>query len=315
LVICCSIADCLQEHNWLYRTGDSLGSGSFGEVFVVDHKVDGSKYAVKMLKKTSEDVAETKVKEAELMCQLQHENICRYYNAWRASSGLVYIRMELCDIDLVTWLKRRNNLLFQNDDKSKPYDEILKDAWVLPERDWRNPSYVNVSNTTSSSQQTWFSGINARGTNEFLKGLLKGVDYLHVRHRLAHQDLHCKNVLLKFSAAQDAVTAKICDFGLSSRKTVSPSNDDLYHEDLENVGKIMIRMYYPLKGDGVSDLLSQLQKSSRSHTDELNADFSKMWPYQASWIRRLLIRDIEKPSAKEMLEEGDKNIKEFHSAK
>jgi len=299
VIICCSITDCLKEHNWLYRTGTILGSGSFGEVFVVEHKVDGGKYAVKKLEETSEEKAEIEVEEAKLMCHLLHRNVCRYYNAWQ-ESGRVHIRMELCDGDLATWLKRRNCLLFNKGDEHR-YDKILQAGWVLG--DWKD-SYVNAS----SNQQEWFRGINAQGTNEFLKGLLKGVQYLHTSlpSPIAHQDLHCKNVLLRFNGGQAAVTAKICDFGLASRKTgnarTTAVGDGDFRQDLESVGKIMVRMYYPLYGNGIDELLSKL-KSSQNHQRQLNPAFHVLWPDQASWIRRLL-SDEQKPTAADMLDEG-----------
>jgi len=303
-VATCSITDCLKEHNLLYRTGTSLGSGSFGEVFVVEHKVDGGKYAVKKLEETSEDKAEIEVEEAKLMCHLLHRNVCRYYNAWQVS-GRVHIRMELCDTDLATWLKRRNSLLFNKGDESEPYDKILRDGWV--HGDWK--AQHSCVHATSSNQQVWFRGIKAPGTNEFLKGLLKGVQYLHTSlpRPIAHQDLHCKNVLLKFNGGHAAVTAKICDFGLASRKTgnarTNAAGDGDFRQDLENVGKIMVRMYYPLYGNGIDELLSKLQKSSQNHQKQLNSDFHTLWPDQASWIRRLLSGE-QKPTAAEMLDEG-----------
>lgn len=292
-----NITDCLTEHSWLHRTGDRLGEGSFGQVFVVQHTLDGSRYAVKRLEN-----CDMGVKEVKLMCELDHSNICRYYNAWQ-ESGRVHIRMELCDMDLGTWIKRRNKLLFQTGHEPEPRDQILKEEWLSLDSDWRAESQANANGT--SSQQTWFKGVGARGTNYFLKGLLQGIRYLHGR-RLAHQDLYSKNVLLKFSKDQNVVTAKICDFGLSSKKmaTSSASVIDVFSEDLESVGKIMVRMYYPLSGDAnIDELCSKLQKSNINHSTQLNAGFPKMWPDQASWIRRLLSRE-PKPPAAEILDEG-----------
>jgi len=313
LVICFSIANCLREHNWLYRTGDSLGKGSFGDVFVVEHKIDGSKYAVKKLKQRAEHRAEQKVKEAELMCPLLHENVCRYYNAWQ-ERGIVHIRMELCHQNLATWIKRRNDLLFGNCDEEEPHDKILQESWISSDSDWKlDPSFVDESGA-SSSRQTWFKGIRAQGTNDFLKGLLKGVRYLHDCHLLAHKDLHPRNVLLKFGAAQNAVTTKICDFGVAS------INCDTFCKDMKCVGKIMVWMYYPLRAGSLATgrLLRNLQQLSGSHTNDLHGDFHTMWPDQSSWIARLLSKHSNevKPSAAEMLDEGMRSIsKTFPSEK
>jgi len=198
----------------------------------VEHKVDGGKYAVKKLKENGEHNAVTKVQEAERMCHLLHGNVCRYYNAWQ-ESGVVHMRMELCDKNLPAWIRRRNNLLFGNcSEPPEPTDKILEDGWgwVLPDR------AVNAGGARSS-EQMWFKGVKAQGTNDFLKGLLKGLRYLHVECNLAHRDLHSGNVLLKFNTALRAVTAKICDFGQASVKISGSSNAT--DDDLKNVGKIM----------------------------------------------------------------------------
>jgi len=309
---CFSITDCLKEHNWLFRTAQCLGKGSCGEVIAVEHKVDGSKYAVKKLEKISQNNAEAEVEEAKRMCHILHANVCRYYNAWQ-ENGFVYIRMELCDMDLASWLKSRNELLFENDQPHENIKPIILDSWVdlSKERNRRSPLRAE-----EPSKQTWFRSLKAQGTNDFLKGLLKGVRYLHDDQHLAHKDLHAKNVLLKINYTQNTVIAKICDFGSASTRkseSFSSSTDDRFCQDLESVGKIMTRMYYPLYGDAMDHLLSQLQKTSSNHERMLNPDFSKFWPDQASWIRRLLStgsRKEEKPSAAEILNEGMRSTSE-----
>lgn len=250
--------------------------------------------------------AEKVMKEVGLMCKLQHENVCRYYNSCQLS-GIIYIRMEVCDIDLPTWIKRRNVLLFSagKSAKKERYDTHLLDCWILSDISSKDNASLSARNA-SSSQQMWFKFIKAQGTNEFLKGLLKGVNYLHVCG-LAHQDLHMKNVLVKFSELGNTVYAKICDFGLASIKTdVVKSVVENFRHDLENIGKIMVWMYYPLTEGITTDLLSKLQKSSKNHRKELNSEFHEMWPDQASWIKRLLSSDENenKPTASEMLQEG-----------
>lgn len=304
MVICVSITNCLKEHNWLFRTDECLGRGSYGEVIGVEHKVDGSRYAVKKLDAVGENVAETEIEEAKRMCRMLHTNICRYYNAWQ-EGGFVHIRMELCDKDLCSWIKWRNDLLFEIvPGPQENIKRLLEDSWV----DLSDLPTDRSGRSLPSSQQTWFKSVKARGTNDFLKGLLKGVRYLHEVHRLAHQDLHLKNILLKINYPQNAVTAKICDFGSATKRSKSFDSADSFDswQDLESIGKIMTRMYYPLHGeeDSAANLLSALQKSSRNHDRELSPDFGKVWPDQTSWIRRLLSRDEAKPSASQMLDEG-----------
>ena len=277
----------------------------------MEHKVDGSKYAVKKLEKISENIAESEVEEAKQMCSMLHANVCRYYNAWQ-EDGFVHIRMELCDKDLATWINTRNRVLFGNEQPREDIEPILE-RWI--DLSWdRSPSGTRPP---LPSQQTWFRSIKSRGTNDFLKGLLKGVRYLHDDKGVAHQDLHPKNVLLKIDYAQNTITAKICDFGLARRKNTtafsedrrfenrpSPTTVDSFCQDLESLGRIMMRMYYPLYGNAMNDLLSKLQKSSRNHETELNCDFRDVWPNQALWIKRLLSGEEVKPTAAQMLDQG-----------
>jgi len=249
----------------------------------------------------------------------------------------VHIRMELCDKDLTEWIEWRNNLLFEKEPEP-PEDirSLLQKSWIDLSRDQgqsgessllpsqqttfgkyrrdgggkseSNASYAACRQAQSTSQQTWFRSVKALGTNDFLKGLQRGVRYLHDDQHMAHQDLHAKNVLLKISCEKNTVTvtAKICDFGLATRKSTRFGNPtlDSFRQDLESVGAIMMRMYYPLYGEAINDLLSKLRKSKEKHATELNPDFHKLWPDQASWIRRLLSSDETKPSAAQMLDEG-----------
>ena len=339
---CCHVTPTLKEHNLLFRVGERLGIGSYGEVIEVEHKVDGSRYAVKILEKTSENMAETDVEEAKRMCHMLHANVCRYYNAWQ-EGGFVRIRMELCDKDLAKWIEWRNNLLFEKEPKPsedirsekepEPPENIrsLLKSWIDLSRDqgqsgkssllpsqqttfgkYRRDGGKIESNASacrqaqSTSQQTWFRSVKAEGTNDFLKGLLKGVRYLHDDQHMAHQDLHAMNVLLKISCEKNTVTAKICDFGLAARKSTRFCSRTLdgFCQDLQSVGAIMMRMYYPLYGEAMDDLLSKLRKSNAKHATELNPDFHKLWPDQALWIRRLLSSDETKPKAAQMLDEG-----------
>ena len=74
-----------------------LGSGAFGTVFKVQHRLDERMYAVKLIDLTGgkpwgsvEAQKQEYLREVKLLARLDHENVCRYYCAWlerRQSTG------------------------------------------------------------------------------------------------------------------------------------------------------------------------------------------------------------------------------------
>ncbi|XP_051935381.1 interferon-induced, double-stranded RNA-activated protein kinase [Hippocampus zosterae] len=79
--------------------------GSFGSVYEAKHKLEGKKYAVKIV-----ECKKKSLREIEALSDLQHINIVRYYTCWMedadykrvsvaesSSSMFLYIQMELCD--------------------------------------------------------------------------------------------------------------------------------------------------------------------------------------------------------------------------
>jgi len=63
-----------------------VGEGGFGSVFKASHKIDGSLYALKVIKlnvEISKSLKDHKViKEVKTMMKLNHKNVVRYYTCW-----------------------------------------------------------------------------------------------------------------------------------------------------------------------------------------------------------------------------------------
>jgi len=86
-----------EDHfRWLYK----LGSGSFCDVYAVEHKMrPDERYAIKQLKrefKSRKERAEH-LKEVELANNMPtHPNVVEYYRAWQ-EAFVFYVQMELCE--------------------------------------------------------------------------------------------------------------------------------------------------------------------------------------------------------------------------
>lgn len=62
---------------------EGLGSGGFGDVMKVRNHLDGRIYAIKRIRIRSDSKMMNRItREVELLSQMNHENVVRYYNAW-----------------------------------------------------------------------------------------------------------------------------------------------------------------------------------------------------------------------------------------
>ncbi|KAI7818318.1 kinase-like domain-containing protein, partial [Kickxella alabastrina] len=65
-----------------------LGKGGFGKVYEVRNKLDGRRYAVKLIKIRGEITADKTLREIKTLANLDHPNIVRYYSSWIEVSRL-----------------------------------------------------------------------------------------------------------------------------------------------------------------------------------------------------------------------------------
>nr|ACJ23858.1 double-stranded RNA-dependent protein kinase [Oplegnathus fasciatus] len=164
---------------------ECLGSGAYGCVYKVKHKLLEKYYAVKIV-----CCEEKSLREVGTLSDLHHDNIVRYYTFWMEDSGyqwdisadscsssqstdnplakFLYIQMELCDTKtLKHWIKKKNKTL----QDSKRREESL-----------------------SIAQQ-----------------IVSGVEYIHSKKHI-HRDLKPANILFGLDKV-----VKIGDFGLVTR--------------------------------------------------------------------------------------------------
>ncbi|CAG2100268.1 unnamed protein product [Medioppia subpectinata] len=84
----------------------AIGSGGFGTVFKVKHRLDDKIYAVKRVQfgDFSGENKEKYLKEVKNLAKLNSEYVVQYYNSWLESNHL-FIQMEFCSQSLKSVLK------------------------------------------------------------------------------------------------------------------------------------------------------------------------------------------------------------------
>lgn len=101
--------------NTIYSPFENLqfvGRGTFGRVYHCHHSLDKKEYAIKEIPlEESENVLD----EIQILSELYHPNIVRYYNSWKQNNCLM-IQMEFCPSSLRCYLQmetRDENILKQ----------------------------------------------------------------------------------------------------------------------------------------------------------------------------------------------------------
>jgi serine/threonine protein kinase len=76
----------LHNHRYLsdYNEIKKLGEGAFGQVFLVNNRLDGAKYAIKKIHidNKNREYIENVLTEIQILAQLSHKHIVRYFTAW-----------------------------------------------------------------------------------------------------------------------------------------------------------------------------------------------------------------------------------------
>lgn len=109
----------------VYRLGRSLGKGTFGEVHLCVHRESGAERAVKAIRKSRFEVAETAflVNEITILRSLDHPNIVKMYEYFE-DRDVIYLVQDVCKGgELFDEIIRREN--FREEDAALIISRIL----------------------------------------------------------------------------------------------------------------------------------------------------------------------------------------------
>ena len=116
-----------QRHKTDYEVLEELGSGGFGMVYRVKHRLDGQEYAMKVVRASSSSTEMQKIlREVQVLSSIRSDHVVRYYSAWMERG------------DLAT---NNNNSIDGEDQPTKSFTT----GWWSQSRDF--------STSTSSSQE------------------------------------------------------------------------------------------------------------------------------------------------------------------
>ncbi|CAG2107377.1 unnamed protein product, partial [Medioppia subpectinata] len=154
----------------------AIGSGGFGTVFKVKHRLDDKIYAVKRVQ--FGEKKQKVLKEVKSLAKLDSDFVVKYYNSWLESNHL-FIQMEFCSQNLKSLLEVKA-IVFER----QPEEEMKAFEYFI--------------------------------CCEILKELLECVEYLHSWDPpVIHRDLKPDNILIEHNVRYNRFV-KVCDFGLAT---------------------------------------------------------------------------------------------------
>lgn len=160
-----------------------IGEGGFGSVFKAKHKIDGSLYALKVIKLDvgiSQSLREHKViKEVKTMVKLNHKNVVRYYTCWFQLNvdEIKNLRKENESDEYDNTMNSNKNTLTNNSNFSR--NKIIYNTIFSKKK---NPFKYSIGNQNSESiykhKNSKLGDIKNKGFNDYKYTLSESRVYL-----------------------------------------------------------------------------------------------------------------------------------------
>ena len=196
-----------------YRLGRKLGAGVTSEVFKVEERTSGTKFAMKKIPlKNSESLTKAVEEELEILGKLRHHHVVELHETFRSPTTVWVVRRRDARNSSARNSSARNSIRLTR--RAIPLAQVLE---LVVGGELAN--YV-------MSAQTW----NEAEAGRCMHQVLSGMAYLHSQG-VCHRDIKLAN-LLRNSARSD-FTIKIADFGASKILPDLPRIDGSASRDLE----------------------------------------------------------------------------------
>jgi len=121
----------------LWKRGQKLGEGTFGEVYIATHEKTGEVAALKKIKLECEDegVPGTTLREVSLLKELHHPNVVQLKDVfYMPQESKLYLCFEYCDFDLKKYMKSLQYKLSGECIKSFTYQMLNGLSWCHSHR-------------------------------------------------------------------------------------------------------------------------------------------------------------------------------------
>jgi cyclin-dependent kinase 2 len=121
----------------LWKRGNKLGEGTFGEVYIATHEKTGERAALKKIKLECEDegVPGTTLREVSLLKELHHPNVVQLKDVfYMPQESKLYLCFEYCDFDLKKYMKSLQYKLSGECIKSFTYQMLNGLSWCHSHR-------------------------------------------------------------------------------------------------------------------------------------------------------------------------------------
>eukprot|EP01117_Protostelium_nocturnum_P018671 TRINITY_DN7854_c0_g1_i1.p1 TRINITY_DN7854_c0_g1~~TRINITY_DN7854_c0_g1_i1.p1 ORF type:complete len:946 (-),score=229.17 TRINITY_DN7854_c0_g1_i1:200-3037(-) len=142
---------------------ENLGKGGFGHVIKVMNKLDGIQYALKLIRFNTGNEVKTQqvMREVKALSQLDHPNVCRFYNAWFERTDNLYLQECLGNARVF------DDTSAENSERSDSYPlEHSNNSSIIFENSMIENSGITIDSLDGSHIVEWSTNNSTNETKE-----------------------------------------------------------------------------------------------------------------------------------------------------